>query len=640
MPLELQPIEVCEIAEVQVRQANGAAVRLWGAVLVGVLAGVYTSLYWNRFLAPSAGATSFWAAEQILNGRMPYRDFLFLTTPLHALKTALLIHWFGDRLVVPRFEAAAERTVLAVLLYFWLLKVVRPAAALTGAMVAIFIFAGDAVDSLADYHHDAVFWAVGGGFAASVYLTCEEPRRRWWIAIAAGLLCGLAFITKQTAGAGVTGAVGCAVGILEYRRRGIRGAGAFVGPFGAAFLAPLAIFLAWLWRGQALDSLWACMFMTSTSKGPYGQVFTRLLRQTYGIFPVTAAATPALAYFTLKAHARAGVDRPGLLAGSAACFACVVALAWVSVRTGWFWPGSEPYAWPKPHQSPPLAPPTVLYLLIHWSTIALAVTGGAFIFIHHTVRLCRKGLDSRGEQIWLMAAVSFGVAYMLSLSWALYCPMAVPGTALVCALALDRLLRARRMYAWVVFGAAMSLSYASAGSKYMKPYSWIAWVEPRVTAATHESKLPQLAGLRISEPTLSIVENVTELVNTYTPPGGTLLVYPYFPLFYSLTGRQPATYVFNHYIDVCPDRLCRIDAAAIELKPPDAIVYMVEDDAELAKEERVFRSGLHCASRDVAAAIERLAPGYRKLLSVRVPGSFRTLEVYSRRREPFRKVIE
>src|SRR5689334_17330941 len=91
-----------------------------GACCAAILTWLYTALYWNRFLAPSAGVTFFYAGELILQGKMPFRDFLFLGPPLHAIKAALLIRLFGDALIVARVEAVIQRTILAVLLFWWL----------------------------------------------------------------------------------------------------------------------------------------------------------------------------------------------------------------------------------------------------------------------------------------------------------------------------------------------------------------------------------------------------------------------------------------------------------------------------------------------------------------------------------------
>ena len=585
-----------------------------GAVLVAVVCTLFTSLYWNRFLAPSAGATSFYAAEQMLHGKMPYRDFLFLVPALHALKLAALIELFGHTLAVARFEGLLERTIIAVLLYLWLARFCRVAPTVLAVLFAMVMFAGDPADSVSSYHHDSVFWAVAAGLCASLYLDRGTPAT----AVLAGVFGACSFLTKQTTGIGVIGAVLALVAILEARNRGPRAAARFGALFALGVVIPNSAFLGWLYREQALGPFLANMSTMSSSKGSAVQVLTRPVGQFGQLFAFVALITAVMGLQLVRARGRWAPEnlRSAVVVAGGAGASVLLAFLSVSSRVGW--PG-QPLTWAS-----------VVSLLAQWSILEFAITGSAFIFIHHTVRLWRQGLSAREQQVWMAGGVSLAIAYMLALSFAVYSPMAVPGVALVAALALDRLEASNRIAAGTFAALLCVLIYAGTGSKLVTPYSWMSWSEPPVTAAVHESQLPLLRGLRISERTLSITEKVTALVQENTPEGGTLLVYPYFPLFYLLTGRHQPGYLFNHYIDVCPDAVCREEAALLDAKPPDAIIYMVEDEESLKADEGIFRAGARSGSRDLAAAIEKLVKNYRKLYTFTVPGSSRVVDVYSR----------
>jgi hypothetical protein len=315
-------------------------------------------------------------------------------------------------------------------------------------------------------------------------------------------------------------------------------------------------------------------------------------------------------------------DRPESLSNVAVLAAggvATLALAGISVYTGHWWPGSASSA------------PSTMLVAITNLTIMSAVTGSAFLFFDYGWRFLHGTMTEREQQIWLLSAVSFAVAYMLSLSWAVYSPMAAPGVALFVGLALDRLEGSGGKRFWALATLLLLFACSSTSGKLTWPFQWMYWADPPVDQARFASKLPKLAGLRISEPTLSLTEKIATLVHEHTKQGDSLLVYPYFPVFYVVTGLNPPTYTFNHYLDVCPDPVCVQDAATVRAHPPDAIVYLVENDEDLAKDELVFRSGRRSGSREVADAIEEVSAGYQKLLSSPVPGSTRIIEVYTRR---------
>jgi hypothetical protein len=604
---------------------------LAGACLAAFLTAAFTAIYWNRFLAPSAGATPFYVAQQLLQGRMPYRDFLFLTPPLHVLKAAALIELFGSKLIVTRLEALIERTVLAAALYLWLSRVFRSASTLLAVVLSMIVFAADGADSLAIYHHDSVFWSVLSGFCVSCCLDATGAWGRNSLAVAAGFLAALSFLTKQTTGLGILAAIVVCGGAIMYRRTGGRIAVRFLALVATGWAVPIAVFLLWLQRGKALGAFLRTMLMTSTSKGTWFQVLSRPFLQFPLWFVVAVILTLSLGTWVLRKRGASRHEWPKRIYVFAGLTALAITMAYVSASTGAFWPGSYSPQGPIPgtRHYPPFPAQTILYACTLIGIQFLPITGSAYIVIRLLPGFLRDRTDRRREQILFLAAVSLGIAYMLSLSWAIYCPMVVPGVALVVAAALERLdKRGKRVSLWIVASLVVVLIYATAGSRFMKPYSWMYWAERPVTAATHESSLPELEGLRLSEPTLSVTERVTALIRANTPRNGTLLVYPYFPLFYVVTGLRPPTYAFNHYIDVCPDSICEADAKVLQSHPPDTIVYMVEDDEELTKDEQFFRGGAKSGSRVFAGVIETLARDYRRLDSVTVPGSFRRIEVY------------
>src|SRR5436309_1106628 len=103
--------------------------RLCGAFLVAGCVAAFLLLYWNRFLAGTAGGSFFYFGEQLLNGKVPYRDFFYVAPPLHGIKIAALLQLFGHTIVATRVEAVIERISLTIVLYLWIGRFTGPAPA-------------------------------------------------------------------------------------------------------------------------------------------------------------------------------------------------------------------------------------------------------------------------------------------------------------------------------------------------------------------------------------------------------------------------------------------------------------------------------------------------------------------------------
>jgi len=583
------------------------------AMAIALFTFSFTFLYWNRFLAPSSGATSFYAAERILAGEVPYRDFLFLTPPLHALKIAALIRLFGERLAVPRIEAMFERTILSVMLFVWLARCCRISASFLATMVAMVVFACDMADSLANYHHDSVFWAVGAGLFAS--LSLDNPRSVP-LSVASGLFAGLCFATKQTTGAAVLVSIPTLVTwwTLRARKGGIPHR--FLVLFLLGWSLPIAALLIWLARAHALGAFWASVFLNGGSKGSLWTLLTRPFLQMPGMIllslGVVAAVSLLLRRFGRRQTSRAESPIRTILA--VCCSAAVLGCGAWTARSA-----AAPALFSR-------------FIWFHWFLILLALVSCGLVFLVLSYRPIEADSSKLRGRRWFLSGLSFAIAYALALSWPAYSPMVVPALALVVAIALDRL-EASAPGAMCALGVVVVslVAYIHASYKLTVPFSWMFWQEQPVIQATHRSRLPQLQGLLISEPTLDITERITSIIQANSGPRDSVLVYPYFPIFYVLSRRNPPTYSFNHFVDVCPDPVCASDAALTLRARPAIIVYMVESVPLLTALEAAYRGGRPSRSRDVVDAIERLAKDYRLLYTCAVPGSSRRVDVYGRK---------
>jgi hypothetical protein len=577
--------------------------RALGAILAALSTLAFTLLYWNRFLNVSCAATFFYPAELWLEGKMPYRDFFDISPPLTLMKSALLIHLFGHTLAVLRIGAVIERMLLSGLVCWWLSRYFRVTACFLGTVAAFVLFASDPADALVSYHHDSVFWAVLAGFSACMFMS----RRGMGAALAAlssGLFCGLCFLTKQTTGAAITLCIPLVIVFLEAGN--LRGSLRFSAWFGAGWIVPCGIAAGWLLREHALNDFVQCVFLSTAAKGPAVAVFLRPLLD----HPVLVA------FVTIALLAGSRVckrDRESALAEPPLLLVCVFAAMTVALPLAWYAAAGHPI---------PLIWANVSRLLL----LPVALMGSLLLLARYGWLAPRKDASPLTKEIVLIASVAAAIAYAISMSYAYYGPMAVPGFALVVAFALDRGGSGLRM---LLFGSVICFAviFSQAEAKLQEPCRWMDWSESAVPAAHYRSKFAQLRGLQLAESTGSVVDRLSEAIRAHTRPGDTMLVYPYFPIFYSLTGLRHTTYTYSHYSDVAPDAVCLRDAQTLLRNPPTVILRMIRPESSLLLDEQLYRAGGASGVRKIEATLDELSVRYRVLETAELPATNAKLQV-------------
>lgn len=575
------------------------------AAALAVLA--YILLWWNRFTGLSDGLFVM-HAQQVLAGRVPYRDFYLPIPPLTVLKTAVLVKIFGPVMVIPRFLAVMERACLSAALFCWLASAFRLRDALLGSVVSMIVFCGDFADQLCSYHYDSVLFAVSAGICAT-WLLGESTARRRLAALCCGLSCGLAFMTKQTTGAGVTLAL-LALILLCYEP-GPAQASRFsiAGAFWLGWAFPVGAIAGWLYRAGALSvAVETVLGKGTASKGPLGVVLARPIRGPLLDGVCTEAWLAALLTF---------------VAG------------WLVLRDS----GARP-------RIPPAVSNLLILVCLGPATCLLFVQFfvniqpfGMFLGLFASfavsacllVKRCAGPLDTAGKRLWVFSATSFAVAYMLSLSWAAYQPMAVPAIAFLICFALARADKTRLRSALrpAITAAAVLLAVAAAAMKLALPYGWVSWQEPPVWTATAVPHLPELRGMRLSPSTLDVVEAASQAIQNYCGPGEPLFAYPYLPLLHILSHRPPATFSYLPWYDITPDYVAEQDARSLLSQPPCAIAYLDLPLGTTAQNERVFRNRAGSGQRELVRVMAALAKSYRVLYRGSPPGGL-PLTVYGR----------
>jgi hypothetical protein len=317
-----------------------------------------------------------------------------------------------------------ERSLIALVLYLWLLRLYRPAYAAVAAFATLVISTADFADSIASYNHDSIFFAmVSGYFAGFVLNRNRSSRFIVWTGFAAGIAAVLSLLTKQTIGLGAIVAVPVVVTAIIWRLQTLRRAITWLAAFACGAAIPVGALLLWLARLGSLKVFLVAIFV----KGPAakaqnggGDFVTRALRLGFlAPRPMILAACAALIAVWLMFRSQSEVPHSeGKQDRTRWEMPAVTLFGIVSIALGALFSFRH---WGEVHKSWPL------------NMIFLTAVAVVLLLLLGTWQLLKGAQSERQAQIYLLAAVSFNIAFMLSLSFPIFAPMLLPGLGLVVA---------------------------------------------------------------------------------------------------------------------------------------------------------------------------------------------------------------
>jgi hypothetical protein len=607
-----------------------------GGVLAMALTILFFSLFFNRFSGLRSGAGEYVGGFALVHGSVPFRDYFVTSPPLNQFKSGILLSLFGEKLIVSRTAGVIERSLIALLLYFWLLRFCRPAQAAIAAFATLVISTTDLADSIASYNHDSLFFAMISGYLAGfVFNRNRSTRSVIWIGVAAGIAAGLSLLTKQTIGLGATVAVPLVVAAIVWRMQTFRRAVTWLIAFIVGAAMPVGALLIWLAKLGVLKTFLVAIFIrgpAAKSQHGGGDFLTRAIR--LGLIaprPMILAICAALIAVWLLVRSEASSEdrsqdrsedrsqrrnleqedsRQRWEMPAATLFGIVaIALgAFLSYRH-----------WGEVHKSWPL------------NTIFLTIVAVLVLLGLGTWQLLKGTMSERQAQVYLMAAVSFNIAFMLSLSFPMFAPMLLPGFGLVFAGAIAS---SRRFGRLVVYAIVLLVCVDSVRFKLDYPFGFGFFADGPVPTATVRSNQTQLNGILLPEETVNLVDGVAHIVASNTTPTDTIFTYPEMALFYALTDRRWPTETASHNVDVVNDEMAKKEAARLLANPPKVIIYMPETEEQALTEESVWRNGHRMGQRDIIAAIETLAKDYRLAAVYPTSSSNQDIHVYVRPDSP------
>jgi hypothetical protein len=163
----------------------------------------------------------------------------------------------------------------------------------------------------------------------------------------------------------------------------------------------------------------------------------------------------------------------------------------------------------------------------------------------------------------------------------------------------------------LIAGLAVVACFGVASLRLDLPLTWVGWTEQPTDQARYRSRHPLLRGLVLPPETVDCFDRVTAIIERHTRPGDTIFAYPFMPVFYYLSGRNPVTFSYVHYYDVCADKFVREDVRRLVERPP-AVLIITEFPRMMTRyHEEYFRDGRRSGQREMEAALAQLTREYR-----------------------------
>lgn len=586
----------------------------WPWIIVFAGAALYFLAFFNRFAALRSGDGEFAGGMALLAGRLPYRDYFTAGPPLNSVKAAIELSLFGKALIVSRTCAVVERLALAGLMYAWLRRSFGAWASTWAALVTVIISAGDRTDPLASYNHDAIFFAMLCGFAASVSLEVWRPRRTLLLALAAGVAVGLSSLTKQTIGLGTAVAVAVIAGAACARLFNLRRCAAWLAMYWLGFAVPVLAIAGYLAHLGVLHACLQMLFVTGphAKAGKPGMFILREIVVALGywlwvLLGVAGLALSGRAIMRSIAAEKSGDPESPRWRTFAAAVVVTIGAAELLALT----------------RLPALR--DVSKSAVYFTFI------GTTIFGLIAIDLAWKRTPKTTLRLWqlaILAAVGWSVAFTLSLSWPAFEAMTIPGLGLLLAAAVEG---ARGWGRRLLYAVMIAMIFLAVREKLDLPFTFDNQDEAPVRMATVRSRLPEMRGMRLAPEEVRLLDETVPLMQSAAEHGQSVFTYPEFVLLYALSGANPPTWATSHNIDVVSDSLAREDAERLLRNPPQVIAFARPSERDLEVQEAIWRDGKPSGQRDLVKAIDTLLPEYRLVDTFQLMPGDTPISLYVRR---------
>lgn len=524
-------------------------------------------------------------------GFFPYKDFYFFTQPISLFIEQFILK-FGPEAINMRYWGLFERTAILLVIYFLLSREFTVRSSFWGTLVSMFLFQSYSSDTFYTYRQTTLLMLL---LALVCLYFANRSKQTGLFAFAAGVLCSLAFFTKQSNGLFVV-AIICYLLLWQSQKDKI--ALRLVG-FGAGLAVPTTLILWWLIKNNAFILYVEQVFGGVSAKGSVlSMLFGFVGRGYLGImFLIWSFAFFLLMYLLRKINI---LD-----------LSLTQTPVTISQNSNWLYPVCALLSMGITFFLSPDAVRTASsygflylemwkYLIIYLACIVSIMIGFNWLF--------KKPLPFSAYIAEFMLA-SFVWMYASSLSYEVDISSVVPAAGIVVAFLLDKVKTRMKVYDPVIIVSVCLIIFASTSRKLDIPYYWWGWVEYGHTESV-TTNIPALKGFELSRDSAIIYEKLYADIMYNTKPDDKVYTYPHITSVNYITGRMQPTFAPVDYYDVTPDNIAIMDADILRKNPPKMIVVLGFSEEIKEFHETAFRNGHKSGQREIEETINYLIDTY------------------------------
>jgi len=556
--------------------------------------------YFNKFL-PIQEAWFIEYAMQMNSGKIIYNDFHVFIQPIYVFLFSVLQDLFGSSIIVFRYYGLFERALLVGLVYLLISLFANPLRSVYLSLLCLFFFSSNTADVIYSYYQLTVIFSLASAYSLILFY----KNNSFLAIVAAGILSGLAFMTKQSTGLLVPVSLLLVMSVASYsglfqRQKLTVTASLFM----MGLLLPVSIILGYLAHLDALGSYWTQVFESATSKGSYLNMLTGFwLHMLSTIELLLLVATLTFLYKLSQKRWRRWVACSGIseYIDSLSKYWKFLGLVFLSIAA------LIPYFITYPEVYTDINNIYIKFNVMEnrYKIVYVSMFFNAFLVCYYFYKAVNHQLTLDKVPEAVISVVSFSILYGHGLSGYIEPHGAVISLALFFSWLFKikipcNQIKNLALYLLMIFTIGMT-SFEK--SSWM--YSWWGWDERLVWKASHEPKSSLLNGFLLNEDKARILDEITLAIEENSKETDSIYTFPHMPLFYLLTNRSHDTFSAVHYFDVCSDVLATSDAKVIESTKPKVIIVMYFPDSAWEFHEAAFRQGKRSGQRDIKELIEK-----------------------------------
>lgn len=566
----------------------------FGAFVAVIMILLYHLTFWNRFFPLQEGWFSVYA-DQIISGKIPYKDFYVYLQPLYPLLVTALIYVFGKGFIVLRALGLVEVSLLTLILYLLLSKLLSWPYAILATLTTIFIYTSATTDVVYSYYQASLLFILLASYFLYIYFIKKEGRISFIWLVLSGFFSGLAFLTKQSTGIILSIVLISFLFIVSLKLKKRQYSSLLY--FGAGWIFPVFVILSWLYLKGAYSFYIQQVFKdVSSSKGSFLVIlFGFLKRALLPEYILLFSIFVLLLGLDVLLKKRYG---PKTIINTKYFYVSNYSIVFLGFLLFLLIPRHYNLF-------------NQLYVYLNFYKLKLAFVHLAFYFsiialAYFFIKFKKEEYDHKNVLLFLLSFISFAIMFSHGFSFTIEEHAVVPAFGLMLACAINYRSALNNLKNTLVVIICVLIIFLSGVQKYVWPYEWWGWREPIIAQAVEKPKLALLKYFYLSKQTNEVFNEVTTILNRNVSSKDKIYTFPSIPIFYFLTGRYPDTFSQIHYFDVCPDKIAIRDAEILLKNPPKAIVYLEFPEDAWRFHEDAFRGGKASGQRKIEKVVKKL----------------------------------